>query len=216
MFDGRLRATFNRPLNAMARRAAGRGVRAWQVTLVGFGFGVGACVAIGFDRRWWALGLWLLNRAADGLDGALARRVGATELGGFFDIVADFAVYGGFVVALAIANADARLAAVVLLGTYYISGAALLAWSSIAERHGHRRGDNRSFHFVGGLAEGAETIVVYALVCVWPAATVEILWAFSGAVGFTALQRVVFVWRSSSAHDASGGRDAGGSATPET
>ena len=111
--------------------------------------------------------------------------VGATDRGGFVDIVADFAVYAGFVVGVAYAQPDARVAAIVLLLAYYVSGAAFLAWSSLAERRARTPDDNRSLHFVGGVAEGAETIVVYVLLCLWPSATETILWVFAGAVGLT-------------------------------
>ena len=56
----------------------------------------------------------------------MARAVGATDRGGFFDVVADFTIYGGFVVGVAIAVPEARLACAVLLLTYYVSGTALL------------------------------------------------------------------------------------------
>ena len=202
MLDRRLRAGFERPLRAVAARLVEHSVRAEAVTLVGFALGAGACIAIALDRRWFAVVLWLANRIADGLDGAVARQVGATDRGGFVDIVADFAVYAGFVVGVAYTQPDARVAAVALLGTYYVSGAAFLAWSSIAERRARTAGDNRSLHFVGGIAEGGETVVVYVLLCVWPAATVGILWVFAAAVGVTALQRVWFGWRSLSDHGA--------------
>ena len=203
MFDRRLRAAVDRPFSAVAQRAAARGVRADWVSLVGFIVGVGACVAIAFDQRVVALVLWLANRIADGVDGAIARRVGVTDRGAFVDIVADFAIYGGFIVGVAYAQPDARVATVVLLLAYYVSGAAFLAWSSLAERRARIADDNRSLHFVGGIAEGAETIVVYVLLCLWPSATEVIVWVFAAAVGFTAVQRVVFAWHSFSDHGCS-------------
>jgi phosphatidylglycerophosphate synthase len=203
VFDRRLRAAVDRPFTALARRAAARGVRAEWVTLLGFLLGAGACVAVAVDQRTLALGLWLANRLADGLDGAVARCVGATDRGGFVDIVADFAVYSGFVIGVAYAQPDARFAAVVLLGAYYVSGAAFLAWSSLAERRARVAGDNRSLNFVGGIAEGAETVVAYALLCLWPSATEPILWVFAAAVGLTAGQRFRFAWQSLSDHGSS-------------
>ncbi|HUP76633.1 MAG TPA: CDP-alcohol phosphatidyltransferase family protein [Acidimicrobiales bacterium] len=207
MFDRRLRAAVDRPLTALAGRAAARGVRADWVTLAGFLLGVGACVAIAVDQRIVALVLWLANRVADGLDGAIARRIGVTDRGGFVDIVADFAIYGGFVVGVAYAQPDARLAVVVLLFAYYVSGTAFLAWSSLAERRARIAGDNRSLHFVGGIAEGTETIVVYALLCIWPSATEAIVWVFAAAVGLTAVQRIVLAWRSLTDHGSSFDRE---------
>ena len=78
--------------------------RAGHVTSLGLA--VGACVAAGLAAWPAALGLWLANRALDDLDGAVARRRGATDLGGFLDFVA----YGGFVVGVAMAVPDARVA----------------------------------------------------------------------------------------------------------
>ncbi|MEO5843043.1 MAG: CDP-alcohol phosphatidyltransferase family protein [Acidimicrobiales bacterium] len=214
MFDRRLRAAVDRPFDSLAGRAAARGVRADWVTLVGFLLGGGACVAIAFDQRIVALVLWLANRLADGLDGAIARRVGVTDRGGFVDILADFAVYGGFVVGVAYAQPGARVAAVVLLFAYYVSGAAFLAWSSLAERRARNIHDNRSLHFVGGIAEGAETIVVYVLLCLWPSATEAIVWVFAAAVGLTAVQRIVFAWRSLSHHGSSFDRESAAGTGP--
>jgi phosphatidylglycerophosphate synthase len=136
--------------------------------------------------------LWFANRILDGLDGPVARARGTSDLGGFFDIMADFAVYGGFVVGVAIAVPPARLASVVLLLCYYVSGTALLALSSLLERRGRSSDEQRSLRFTGGLAEGAETIVVYTLFCLLPGSAQPIAWGFAAAVGITALQRVVF------------------------
>jgi len=142
-----------------------------------------------------ALALWLANRALDGLDGALARATTATDRGGFLDIVADFTVYGGFVLAVAIAEPDARLACAALLVTYYVSGTAFLAWSSLAERRALETGDERSLRFVAGLAEGTETVIAYILFCLFPGRAEEIAWGFAAIVAITALQRTVFAAR---------------------
>ena len=64
---------------------------------------MGACVAVAAHLWWLALVLWLVNRLFDGLAGATARASGATDLGGCLDIVADFSIYYGFVLAGAIA-----------------------------------------------------------------------------------------------------------------
>ena len=78
-----------------------------------------------------------------------------------------------------------------VLLAYYVNGTALLAFSSIAERTGRRRDDGRSLSFLGGLAEGAETIAVHALWLVLPqhAATIAAVWA--AVVAVSAGQRVV-------------------------
>jgi phosphatidylglycerophosphate synthase len=192
MLDAAIRPRLAPPLDAVAARLAGRGVSAGTVTATAFACGAAACVAAAL--AWWplALALWLANRALDGLDGALARATTATDRGGFLDIVADFTVYGGFVLAVAIAEPDARLACAALLVTYYVSGTAFLAWSSLAERRALETGDERSLRFVAGLAEGTETVIAYVLFCLFPGRAEEIAWGFAAIVAITALQRTVF------------------------
>jgi len=195
MLDAALRARLAPALEAAARPLAARGVRATSVTAAGFVVGVGACVAAALALWPLALALWLLNRALDGLDGALARVRGATDLGGFLDILADLAVYGGFVAGVAVAEPGARLACAVLLASYYLNAGAWLAYSSLAERRRLAVGDDRSLRFVTGLAEGTETIVAYTLFCLLPSAAATIAWVFASVVVVTALQRLVYAVR---------------------
>lgn len=166
-------------------------MRAGHVTATGLAVGAAACVAAALGAWLPALGLWLANRLLDGLDGAVARQEPPTPWGGFVDIVADFAVYGGFVVGVAVALPEARLACVALLGTYYLNGAALLAFDAAAERHRVAHGtDGRSLRFLGGLAEGTETIAVHSLFCLFPRWAAPIAWAFAAVVAVTAVWRV--------------------------
>ncbi len=148
-----------------------------------------------------ALVLWLLSRVADGLDGTLARRrrlrTGApdTGAGGFLDIVGDFLVYGAFVVGVAVGTGGSLLPFLAVLLAYYVNGAAFLAFSSIAERTGHRLDDGRSLSFVGGLAGGTETVLVHSLWCLLPFWAGPIAWVWAGVVAVSATQRVVGGYR---------------------
>ncbi len=190
MLDQAIRARLRPGLDHLAGQISTSGVSPAALTAAGLLAGLGACISLATAAPWVALGLWLLNRLLDGLDGALARRRGPTELGGVLDFVADFAVYSGFVVAVAIAHPAARLACVVLLAAYLVNNVALLAFSSVIERLGLRLGDERSLRLTTGLAEGTETIAVYVLFCVLPGASETIAWAFAAVVAVTALQRV--------------------------
>lgn len=192
MLDARARRALTPTLDAAAARLDQLGVRPLIVTGTGWACGLAACVAAALS--WWpaALVLWLANRLLDGLDGPLARRRGATELGGFLDILADFSIYAGFVLAVAIARPEARLACLALLCAYYVSGTAFLALSALLERRRHGSfDDGRSLRFVGGLAEGTETIAVYVLICLLPSHAALIAWVFTGAVAITAGQRLI-------------------------
>lgn len=84
MFDARLQPALARAFAPVASRLAARGLSADAVTLTGFGFGFGVAAALTVSFRSYALALALLlvNRLADGLDGALARRLGPTPRGG--------------------------------------------------------------------------------------------------------------------------------------
>ena len=192
MLDTALRSRLDGPLDRAAAPLDRLGIAPNHVTALGLVVGVLACVAIA-DGRWWlGLGLWLANRLADGLDGPLARRQGPTDLGGFFDIIADFAVYSGVVVAIGIAVPEARLAGMVVLLTYYLSGSSFLAFSSLAAKR-RLEGDGRSLTFPPGLAEGTETIAAYVIILAFPEAAETLLWIWAAIVGVTVLQRFVYI-----------------------
>ncbi len=91
---------------------------------------------------------------------------------------------------MAIAVPDARLACTALLLAYYVS-IRVPRVLPLAERRRIEVGDERSLRFVGGLAEGFETIVVYVALCLAPGHAATIAWAFAVVVAITALQRIV-------------------------
>lgn len=171
------------------------GVSANALTGIGWLAGVGACVAVGF--RLWALALvgWLVNRLFDGLDGAVARRCGVTDMGGYIDLLADFSIYAGFVVALAFVEPATRMASVALLFSYYLSGTALLAASSLLDRRGIDRLDDRSIKLLGGVAEGLETTVIYVMIMLAPSNAQWLEWTFTVMVLVTVAQRVMWTRR---------------------
>ncbi len=192
MFDAPLRRRLKRPLDSGAAWFERRRITPNQLTGLGLAVGLGACLAVANDR--WVLGvvLWLVNRAIDGFDGPLARRAGETQLGGFLDIMADFTIYGGLVVALGWSVPDARVAALFVLLAYYLNGSAFLAWSSLAQSR-HVDGDERSLHFPAGIAEGTETIVAMTLILLIGRWTEELLWAWAIVVALTVVQRIRFI-----------------------
>lgn len=201
MLDAPLRRRLDPSLGDAGTWLANRGVRPNALTAAGFAVGVGACLAVASNRWPLAIVLWLANRAADGLDGPVARahgrsaRRGATDLGGFLDIMADFAIYGGIVVAIGYAVPEARLAALAVFLGYYLSGSAFLAWSSLATKRS-MAGDGRSLQFPAGLAEGTETIAAYVIILALPGYTASLLWVWAAVVAITFGQRVAFVTRS--------------------
>jgi phosphatidylglycerophosphate synthase len=196
MLDQVVRARLAPGLDRAAVQLRRVGCSPHGLTAVGLVAGLGACVAVASGHTAVALVLWLINRLLDGLDGPLARQRGADELGGLLDFVADFVIYAGFVVAVAIDHRGSRVACVVLLATYLVNNVALLSFSSLIERLGLPIGDERSLRLPPGLAEGTETIAVYVLFCLLPRASTTIAWAFAAVVALTAVQRV---WQAASA-----------------
>jgi phosphatidylglycerophosphate synthase len=195
MLDGPVRAWIGPPLDRVAARLDARGIRAGQVTAAALVVGVGACAAAALAAWWVALALWMANRVLDGLDGPLARRRGATDLGGFLDFTADFVVYGGFVVGVAVAVPDARLACCVLLASYLLNNVAQLSFASLVEKRRLPYGDERSLRLTPGLTEGTETVLAYAAFCVLPHHAATVAWVFAAMVLFTTGQRVALARR---------------------
>lgn len=190
MLDTRVRALYRAPMEQTARRVSAAGVGAGTVTAVGLVVGLGACVAAALAAWPVALVLWLTNRTLDGLDGAVARLRGPSDLGGMLDFVADFVVYSGFVVAVGIAVEDARVACLVLLAVYLVNNVALLSFASLVEKRGLDFGDERSLRFTVGLTEGTETVLAYAAFCLLPGHAGTIAWVFAAMVAVTVGQRV--------------------------
>jgi phosphatidylglycerophosphate synthase len=198
MLDRYARAAMEPFTSRVATALARVGVSPGVLTTTGLMLGLAAAGAAAGGRWGTALALWLVSRLADGLDGPVARqRGGGSDRGGFLDIVADFTVYGAFVVGCAIGQPDARLALLVLLLTYYVNGTAFLAFSAVVTRRGQTTGleDERTLVFSRGLAEGTETIVVHALLVALPAAMATIAWVFALMVIVTAGQRVLLAVR---------------------
>jgi len=199
MLDGWARARFDPLLDRLGGRLAGAGISANAITIAACAVGLLAAAAISRQLYLPGLALILLSRLGDGLDGAVARANGATDLGGYLDIVLDFAFYGavplGFVISDPPANA---LAGSVLIFSFYVNGASFLAYAIIAEKRKMKtaaRGE-KSLFFTTGLAEATETIAVFVAFCLFPLWFPQIAYAFAALCLYTALSRLVLAQRS--------------------
>lgn len=191
MLDEELREGAKPLYKPPARILAERGVTGNALTATSLGIGALCLVAIAFGLNIVALVLWFLNRLFDGLDGEVARLRGeSSEFGAFVDIVADFFVYGGFLVALAVQHPDARLALVALFFAYYLNGTVFLALSGILERLKRERLTERGLHFRRSVTEGFETILAGTLFLLLPDHVSIIAWTFAAMVFISAVQRL--------------------------
>ncbi len=198
MFDARLRKLIDPPIDRLCRPLLRLGVSANLATIVGFAIGLAAMVAIAREAYGLGLGLLLLNRLLDGLDGALARHLGISDLGGFLDIVADFIIYAGVPCAFALADPTANaLPAAFLIFSFVGTGSSFLAYAIMAAKRGittELRG-RKSLYYLGGLTEGFETIVVFVLACLWPAWFPLVAWLYGALCWLTTATRIAVAWQ---------------------
>ncbi|MEO1731504.1 MAG: CDP-alcohol phosphatidyltransferase family protein [Pseudomonadota bacterium] len=191
MFDAKLRPLIDPPLNAAGKAIAGLGVTANMLTFAGLAIGLGGAVAIAVGEVWLGLALIVGNRVADGLDGAVARVRGPTPLGGYFDIVADFAFYVSIPLGFGVMASENTLPALVLVASFVLTGVSFLAFATIAAERGKstQAHGKKSFFYSTGLAEGAETIAVFIAMCLLPGWFAVIAYGYAGLCVLTVVQR---------------------------
>jgi phosphatidylglycerophosphate synthase len=196
MFDAALRRIIDPPLNYAGTKIALVGISANLVTLVGFVVGIAAVPFIAFEYYWIALSLILTNRLFDGLDGAVARHSLLTDFGGYLDIVCDFIFYSAIVFAFALARPENMLASAFLILSFMGTASTFLTYAIMAEKHKIStdiRG-KKSLYYLGGLTEGAETIVAMCLMCIFPDYFTVIAVIFAGMCWVTTVTRIYAAW----------------------
>lgn len=191
MLDAKVRPLIDPPLNRMGGALAGMGISANMLTFGGLVLGLGGAVAIAFGQLWLGLALIIANRLLDGLDGAVARVNGPTALGGYFDIVADFAFYVAIPLGFGVLAAENTLPALVLVASFVLTGVSFLAFAVIAAERGDatEAHGKKSFFYSTGLAEGAETIAVFVAMCLFPVWFGVIAYTYAGLCVLTVFQR---------------------------
>lgn len=170
MLDRAARRLIDPVLEQLAVAAQQRAITANQITVAGFACGLAAMAAIALQSYGLGLLLLLANRLADGVDGALARRTGATDLGGYLDIVLDFIIYSGAAFAFALAQPDNAVAAAFLIFSFMGTGSSFLAFAIFAAKRklDGEEAANKSFYYLGGITEGTETILLFVVVLLFP------------------------------------------------
>jgi phosphatidylglycerophosphate synthase len=194
VLDGKIRGVIDPPLDRVGATLARWGLGANAVTVGGFLVGVASWGALGARAYGLALGLILANRLADGLDGAIARRNGLTDLGGYLDIVLDFLFYSGVPFFFAVGRPETALPAAFLVFSFVGTGSSFLAFATVAAKRGlttTARG-RKSFFYAGGLAEGTETIAAFVAICLLPEYFELLAWTFGGICWLTAAGRLAW------------------------
>jgi phosphatidylglycerophosphate synthase len=182
----------------LARQVHAAGLTANQVSLAGFACGMIAAVMIASGTIAWAIIPLLLNRLCDGLDGELARLTQPSDRGAFLDITLDFLFYASIPLAFAFCDpARNALAAAVLLAAFIGTGVSFLAFAIIAEKRGDKSTayPSKAFYYLGGLTEGTETIICFALMCLWPHYFVTLAFIYAAMCLVTTITRMIAGWQ---------------------
>jgi len=181
------------PLDAIARGLHNTGITANQVTITGFIIGLSVIPLLSFQLYMAALTAIIINRFADGLDGAIARDRGITDAGGYLDIVLDFIFYSAVIFGFCLALPDQALYGAFLIFSFIGTGSSFLALSIFAAKRSLTttlRG-TKSIYYLGGLTEGFETIVALVLMCLLPSWFWLIASIFGTLCWITTLSRIV-------------------------
>ncbi len=198
MFDKIALAASKPAVDFVARQLARRGISADQVTATCFGLGMASAITIALGHPAVALVPMLAGRACDGLDGAVARAQSQqTDRGAFLDIALDFIFYASVPLAFALADPPQNaLAAAVLLAAFIGTGTSFLAFATIAEKRGLKSTGypTKSFYYLGGLTEGAETIAMFVAMCLWPQHFVGLALFYAALCMLTTATRILAGW----------------------
>lgn len=196
MLDTETRQIKNRLLNPLLPIAS----RLTPIQLSAVGLIVAVICGVFLARGHYAIGfiLWWVNRAFDGIDGIVARETGQqTDLGGYIDIMFDFAAYGIVPFALVWANSETAnwMALAFLYGTFYINTASWMYLSAILEKRNQgasARGETTSVSIPGGLVGGFLTIVFFCLFILLPQFLQPLFWVMGVLVLVGVIQRLVW------------------------
>ena len=198
MFDVALRRLVDPALIRVAGWTANRRISANMLTISGAGLALSAAFFVTQSNFTAALGLILLNRIVDGLDGAVARINGPTEFGGYLDTICDYVFYISMPVAFGLVDPVNHIPALLLVASFTLTAVSFLAFAAIAARHASDDGAHgpKAFLYSTGLMEGGETIAFFSLFCLFPAFFPTLAVIFAALCLLTVVQRFILAAKS--------------------
>ena len=194
MLDRKILDLTRSTLLSLAQKLVNKGIRADQVSWLGFLLGLCAVPLIVLQQELWAIVFILLNRLADGIDGSIARLTTPTDRGAFLDIALDFLFYSAIPLAFALANPQQNaLAAATLIYAFVGTGSSFLAFAVIAAKRqlSSTHFPEKGFYYLGGLTEATETIAVFVLMCLLPQYFWALAYMFAALCALTTATRIV-------------------------
>ena len=195
MIDTKLNKLLKPTLNEIAKLLIKFGFKANFVTFAGFFFGL-CCFYFIINSLFLLAFIFLfLNRLFDGLDGAIARLNGETDIGAFYDIILDFIFYSLFPIAFIFLDLNYSYSICFLLLSFVATQTTFLASAWIIEKNkiSISDGHKKSFFYSGGITEGFETIICFTLMLLFHEFIDYIAYIFGVLCWITFFCRIIFV-----------------------
>lgn len=199
MFDQYLRDLKDRLLTPFSR-ALGPRVSPIAITWLALVAGLACAGAVLAHFTEAALGLWLVNRLLDGLDGTQARaHARESQFGAYLDIVFDFLVYAAIPLAIVVDGHTYELAVsgMLLLAAFYVNAASWMFLAAILEQRrdgAAARGEVTTVTMPPGIVAGAETVLFYSLFLLLPAYAPELFVVMALLVLLNVAFRLRWAW----------------------
>ena len=195
MLDKKINNYLNPYLFYLAKILFRFNISANFITLIGFFFGL-FCFYFIINTNFTLAFLFLfLNRFFDGLDGAIARLLGETDLGAFYDIISDFIFYSLFPIAFVWVNIQNAYAICFLLLSFVSTQSTFLASAWLIEKNKIliSKKNTKSFFYIGGITEGFETIICFSLMLLFNNFVELISYCFGTLCWITFVFRICFI-----------------------
>ena len=168
--------SWQKRVNIWGKELSKNGINANMISIFGFVIGMMAINFLAMNMYFEALMCILINRFCDVMDGAVARIEGVTPFGVFLDACLDFVFYAGIIFGFALAEPDENaVAACFLLFGFTASACAMLAYGVVSYQGAKKAKElDASPFYLGGLAQGFETLAAFVLLCMMPFAFLPI------------------------------------------
>ncbi len=196
MFDEILRPWKERVLYSISKKL-GKYISPNMMTLLSLILGFVSVFFILKQQFLIASVFWILNRIFDGLDGTIARVTNRqTDLGGYFDILADFLLYALIPVCFVYSRGLIRsevISLMIMLSIFYLNAASWMYLSSIIEkRNNNTHKKLTTVNMPAGLIEGFETIIVYTVFYILPDQILLLFLIMSFLTSIGIMQRIIW------------------------
>ena len=195
MIDAKLNNYLRPYLIFLAKIIIKLNISANIITFLGFFFGL-CCFYSIINFYFMSAFLFLfLNRFCDGLDGTVARLLGPTDIGAFYDITLDFLFYSLFPIAFIFIDIKNTYAICFLLLSFVSTQTTFLASAWIIEKNKIlvSTKQKKSFFYIGGITEGFETIICFILMLFFYESVEIIAYIFGILCWITSISRLIFI-----------------------